>query len=699
MSRSELQLGDSDSDVQPVLDAFIGQRLITADTDTVEIAHEALLHAWPRLRHWIDADTIGARTHRQLTAAAEGWRDSDRDPSALYRGGRLAATEEWASASSHSDDLNLLERAFLNASVMQREQAERASRRQANRLRAFSAALAALLIVAASLAGLAYQQRSSAVNERDVAISRQLAIEANQLGGTDSALAMQLSLAAYQIAPSAEAMSGLLNSTAAMPVARLFGSAGTEMHSLAFSPNAAVLATGSGDGSVRLWDVRQPGRATQFAVPLSVPGAVTSIAFGSDGKILTVGSRAGGVTLWDVSDPRRPVLRDRIPAGAGAIVSAVAFSPDDPILATGSTDGQVQLWDVADPARSTPLGRPLDAGTGQVDSVAFSPNGQVLAAGMANGEIAVWTVPQSGARFGAALFIKAIAHGVNAIAFSPDGRTLAAAGNDSLVRLWTISVPHLRVRAKELPSLAGPKGWIYALAFSPDGHSIAAGSADDNAYIWDLGSGSLTATLPQPAPLTSLAYGQDDGHTLATGDADDVARIWTLPGPVLANPSGAVFAVAFNPATHGQPDSATGNPDSATGDILAVGSAPTDGRGQVQLWNVADPGQPGRPGGTADRAGLRRRNPRLRTGRTTCGWQRGRGHSAVGRARCGPSRPASRALVCAADGHPERGLRQHRASHGGRQHGRHDRTVEHGQLRSDRPARGAAGRQRGTVRA
>ncbi len=180
--------------------------------------------------------------------------------------------------SSHNDDLNLLERAFLNASIVQRQQAERASRRQANRLRAFSAALAALLIVAASLAGLAYQQRSSAVNERDVAISRQLAIEANQLRGTDIALAMQLSLAAYQIAPTAEATSSLLNSTATIPVARLLGPVGTEMHSLAFSPDAAVLATGSGDGTVLLWDVRQPGRPTQLAGPLTVPGAVTSIA-------------------------------------------------------------------------------------------------------------------------------------------------------------------------------------------------------------------------------------------------------------------------------------------------------------------------------------------------------------------------------------------------------------------------------------
>jgi WD40 repeat protein/energy-coupling factor transporter ATP-binding protein EcfA2 len=578
VSKSELQLGNSDAQVQPVLDAFIRQRLITADTDTVEIAHEALLHAWPRLRQWIDTDTIGARTHRQLTVATEEWRDSDRDLGALYRGGRLAAAEEWAGVSSHQSDLNVLERAFLDASVAQRREAERASRRQANRLRAFTAALAALFIVTASLAGLAYQQRSSAVNERDVAISRQLAIEAGQLRGTDIALAMQLSLIAYQIAPTAEATSSLLNSTAAMPVTRLLGPAGTEMHSIAYSPNAAVLATGSGDGSVRLWDVSVRGRASQLA-PLSVAGAVTSVTFNSDGKLLAVGSGTGGVTLWDVSNPRRPVLRGRLPASAGAQVSAVAFSPGRPVLATGNTDGQVRLWDVTDPAHATPLGRPLDAGTGAVDAVAFAPDGsgrQVLAAGMSNGAIPLWAMPRSGAPVGAAIRVKGIAHGVNAITFSPDGRTLAAAGNDSLVGRWTISPASLKATA--LPSLAGPKSWVYALAFSPDGHSIAAGSADDNAYIWDLSSGSLTAKLPQPTPLTALAYGKD-GDTLVTGDAADVARIWTLPGPVLAQSSGSVFAAAFSP-------------DSTTGDILAVGSAPPDGRGQVQLWNVTDPDRP-----------------------------------------------------------------------------------------------------------
>ncbi len=74
----------------------MSRRLVTADADTVEISHEALLSAWPRLRGWVDADRAGIRVHRQLTEAARAWRDGARDPGALYRSARLAAATEWA---------------------------------------------------------------------------------------------------------------------------------------------------------------------------------------------------------------------------------------------------------------------------------------------------------------------------------------------------------------------------------------------------------------------------------------------------------------------------------------------------------------------------------------------------------------------------------------------------------------------------
>jgi WD40 repeat protein/transcriptional regulator with XRE-family HTH domain len=574
--RSELL--ELHADAQAVLDAFIEKRLITAGAEDVEIAHEALLHAWPRLRQWIDSDSIGLRTHRQLTAAAEIWRGAGRDPGALYSGGRLAAAEEWAALPAHGEDLNVLEREFLDASVQQRLAADRSARRQTRLLRSFVGALAALFLVAGTLAVIAYQQKNTATGQRDVAISRQLATDADQLRTTDIALAMQLSLAAYRISPTSEAISSLLDSTAIPPATRMLGPAGTEMLSIAVSRDGTLLATGANNGTVRLWSLAQPGHPLLLAAPPSLAGPVSSLALSPDGSLLAI-SAGGRVSLWDVRDPGRPALAGKIPAAAGAALNTVAYSPDGQTLATAGVNGHVYLWDISDPRQPSPRGVPIDAGTGQVNAVAFSPDGGILAAGGASGHVRLWKT--KGDAYPTPLAsLNGPANGINAIAFSPDSRTLAVAGNDSRVWLWTLVGGGRAISAR--PSLTGARSWIYSLAFSPAGSALAAGSADDNAYIWSLPGGVLTTTLPHPVPVTAIAYGPG-GDTLATGDANDVAQLWTLPGPVLAGPAGSsIFTVAFSPDK----------------DILAAGSAPPSGQGAVQLWDPARHDQPtplGRP--------------------------------------------------------------------------------------------------------
>jgi WD40 repeat protein len=575
----ELQSGQDDA--EHVLDCFIGMRLITADEQEAQITHEALLLAWPRLRGWIDADREGLRVHRQLTVAAEVWRDAGRDRHALYRGGPLAAASDWAADQSHYGDLNGLEREFLHASIGNTRAEERAARRRSRRLQRLVAALTVLVLVAAFLVVYAFRQQAAATQQRDLAISRQVAMLADQLRGTDPALAMQLSLAAYQVTPTAEARTSLIEATGGPQVTRLVGPSAAELNAVAYSPDRALLAFGSASGTVRLWAAARTGGPVPVGPPLTVPspGSVTSIAFSGDGRRLVAGSTGGTVTEWDVADPARPARL--IVFRASGRVTSVAFSSDGHVVAAAA-GRSVLVWNAADAPQQlvlpggVPVAR-LTAGPGQADAVAVSPDGQALAVATSAGQVRLWRlragpgpkaaslVPQAAG----ALTPPGTADAVDAVAFSPDGRTLAAAGNTARVWLWTL-VPGGTPTAPRAV-LTGPTGFIYALAFSPDGRSVAAGSADCSVYVWNLASGAVTAVLTHPAPVMSVAFGSG-GSALATADTDGAARVWQLPGPVLTGPAAAVFAVAYSPDGHD----------------VAAGS----GDGTVRLWDVSDLAHP-----------------------------------------------------------------------------------------------------------
>jgi hypothetical protein len=111
--------------VRGVLNILADARLTTLGEDLAEVAHEALIREWPRLRDWLNEDREGLLLHRHLTEAAHEWEMLDRDPGALYRGARLAQAVEWAAADANA--LNRQEQTFLDASqeLEQHEQEER----------------------------------------------------------------------------------------------------------------------------------------------------------------------------------------------------------------------------------------------------------------------------------------------------------------------------------------------------------------------------------------------------------------------------------------------------------------------------------------------------------------------------------------------------------------------------------------------
>ncbi|MEN3541058.1 helix-turn-helix domain-containing protein [Microbispora sp. ZYX-F-249] len=600
-------------DVHEVLDSFIAHRLVTTETDQVEIAHEALLVAWPRLREWIDGDRDGLRTHRLLTAAAEVWRESGRDPNALYRGNRLGIAAEWAAEPSHADGLNHLEREFLDASVRHDLAEARLARRRTRRLQQMIAALVVLVLVASLATVHALRQGNIAAEQRDVAISRQLAVTAQKLRRSDLALAAQLSLVAYRTAHTAEARASVLESSPLPGVTRMISS-GTVLQAVAVRGN--VLATSGADRKIRLWNLAAAGGPAPAGGPLTGHAdTVFSLALRPTGDVLASGSGDRTVRLWKIG-PQGSAAALSAPLTATGTVYSVAFSPDGRVLAAGASDGSVRFWDVTNPGRPVALGEPVAAAAGAVQSVAFSPDGKVLAAGSADRTVRLWSVADPGHVVPIAPPMRGAGKTVYSVAFSPDGRTLAAASGDTTVRLWDLTRPRRPVLRGS--PLKGPASWVNSVAFSPDGQRLAAASSDGNLWMWDLDSGRASLPLPHPGPVTGVVFAGADAVTSA---GDGAARRWRLPEPRLTGAQAPVFSVAFGAGNHVL--AAVSSDDTARlwnvrdfrrpvplGQVIthAGGSSPASGAaaltpdartlavgtvdGAVQLWDVTSPDRP-----------------------------------------------------------------------------------------------------------
>ncbi|WP_330338893.1 WD40 repeat domain-containing protein [Streptomyces sp. NBC_00557] len=551
------QLAEESADpgkTEESLEALVRARLVTLDADTVEITHEALLHAWPRLRHWIEDDRSGQLLRQRLEEDGRAWEDSGRDSALLYRGSRLEQARSWA-RSAGDPYLTRSAVEFVAAAV-------RLRRRTVWISRAAVAALVVLALLAGGSAVIAWQQR-------DDAVFAQVVAEADRVQHTDPSLAAQLDLVAHHLRPDDEGTYSRLISIVNAPLATpLTGHTGA-VYLTSFSPDGRTLATASYDRTVRLWNVADPRRPQPLGKPLTGHTSwVSSAVFSPDGHTLASAGDDGTIRLWDVTDRARPVPLGKPLTGHQGTTYLVAFSPDGRMLASAGEDRTVRLWNVADPRRPRETGA-LRGHTAAVRSVAFSPDGRTVAAGGDDDTILLWNVadPHHTRRYGSAL--KGHTDLVHSVAFSPDGHTLASGSADDTIRLWDVTHP---ARPSALGSpLAGHTGPIWSVAFSQDGGRLAAASADSTASLWNVRDPSSPSQVGEPlagssGEMYALQF-SPDGRTLATGSGDGRARLWSLPASDIVGRTGAF-----------RPD----------GRVLAT--AARDGR--IRLWNVTRPGRP-----------------------------------------------------------------------------------------------------------
>jgi WD40 repeat protein len=575
VSRADLYAGPpatGRSQVDAVLEAFAAERLIVLNAGTAQISHDVLLSAWPRLRGWLEEDQASWILHGQLADDAAAWRDSQDDPSFLYRGTKLAALRQaatrWSANPARYPALTSTQREFLHDS-------ERATARRARQRRNAVAALAVLTLAAVIASVLAFQQRASALRQRNQAVYNQILAEALQASATNSSLAAQLNLAAYRMQPTQDLAARLLgteNTPLSIPLTRSTDT----IRSVAFSRDGALMARGGRDGLIRLWDVAAPAYPRLLGQPVSAAeGPVLSVAFSPDGRTLASAGGDGTIRLWDVADPARPQsLGQPLTASTKGASYSVAFSPDGRTLASGSDDGLVRLWDVANPARAQPLYQPLTTGHSIVRSVAFSPDGRTLASGSDDGLVRLWDVADPARAQGLGLPLLGDPYGeVSSVAFSPNGRTLASGAFDGTIRLWDVANPARPGRLGQPLSGTDP---VISVAFSPDGKTVASGGANGTIRLWDVAYPVPAQPLGQPLTGTtgavfSVAF-SPKGGTLASGGSDGLVRLWNIPPTVLTGSPSYVLSMAFSP----------------DGRTLAIGSAAS----VLWLWDIADPAHP-----------------------------------------------------------------------------------------------------------
>lgn len=617
-------LADS-ADTAAVLDQFVVARLLTVDEHSIGIAHEALVGAWPRLRSWLDADRAWLRLRDRLTVAAQEWVESGRDPETLDRGPLLQLTRTWAEERGHRNSLTAVEREFLTRSIGQVEAAKDRERRRTRRRSRLIALFVVLLALSGSVAAYGRQQQVTRDREQSQALSRLVADESNRLRDHNVTLSMQLALAAYDIAPTQEALSSVLDSTGICAETTIGPASGVD--SEAFTVAGSLVAVGTAKGQVRLVRFAANKGPEYVGAPLPVSGdAVVAVASDRAGNVLAAAGKSGELRVWMVSDTRHPTLIADLPSG-GAAPTALALSPNGQMLAEGTAAGTVALWAVSDLVHATRPAATLHAFSAHVDDLTFSPDSSLLAAAGYDFSTSLWRVTRADTPQPLDT-VKTPTTRIFSVAFSPDGRTLAggaAAGHE--VYLWDVTDP-TKPWLRGQP-LSGPTSWVNSVAFSPDGRSLAAGSSDGQLWLFDVASGRSISQLPHPQPVSEVRY-LADGTPLTLTVDDGVLHQWHVPGPVLTGAADSVFDVEFGSDGHrlviapGAADNTvtlwdtssvhqpralgapiTGLPDpakfsgsaafSADGGNLYLGTL----NGYVQHWDVADPPHPNLTGSTA----------------------------------------------------------------------------------------------------
>lgn len=510
------------------LRTYGAHRLLTFDADpvsrapTVEVAHEALLREWERLRGWIEAERDQLVVRRRLDAALVEWSESGEHPSYLLRGQRLTQFDAWATGTDMA--LSSSERSFLQASREHDDHLARTARVRRHRV---MAALIAATLIAVGFGVFALMQRNDAADEARDAETARLAGQAGFVVERDRQMALLMAVEAFRRDPGFEGLSALqrvlvdagpyLGTLGAgisytdvhwVTADRVLASTGTELHVFELGKDASVISA-------------------------SVVGELPIILAASPGGVAAVAGPAGDVQLVDVASG----AVERFLAADGA--SAMAISPDSTRVAIGRPDGSVEVVERA--------------------------SGAIVASALVNPPRSAAELTLDPAVVVDAEVVDDLA-GVTGLAFDKGGDRLLTAGG-VFIRAWNAA--DLTPVGPEIVHSWGPDEfnlgaanprWLW-LDGTDDDVAVVAG--DEYEVRWRVSTGERVSLRTLPVTVAS-ASGTGGGESLVLTDDGRVFKVGVDVELALDAQEGEVATVSVGPSGH--------RFAVATGDGLVTGS-------------------------------------------------------------------------------------------------------------------------------
>jgi WD40 repeat protein len=290
--------------------------------------------------------------------------------------------------------------------------------------------------------------------------------------------------------------------------------------SLAFSPNSTALASGTSEGTVRIWRL---GGGIHERTLEGKGEQVNIIAFSPDGATLALGISNGIVQLWRVDDGN---LLHTLQGHQGP-VNDVAFSLDGATLATVADDRTMQLWKLESGAYLHTLETPAERAL----NVAFLSDGATLISGAAEQQVWTWRIsdaaPLQTPNSWAALDEWKRASPINSMVFAPERTILAVGRENGSVLLWQIGNKNLLHTLTHTHLMSGREyvARVRSIAFAPDGGTLAVGAHDGKIRLWRVADGKLLRSLRHGEAVYSLAF-SPDATMLASGAVDGTVRLW-----------------------------------------------------------------------------------------------------------------------------------------------------------------------------